>query len=109
MLAAEAFSRGLQALVSHKKIDTFSIPLCCLPVSHLTFQDDVVIFTKARKQSLKGLAEFLDFYQAVSGQRINKSKSFFIASWKCGLQKIMMIERMLGINLSHCLSSTWVV
>lgn len=59
IIVAEAFSRGLNALLTNRFIVPYALPLHCIPITHLAFADDVVIFTRAIRPSLKNLMNFL--------------------------------------------------
>ncbi|KAG0473842.1 hypothetical protein HPP92_015699 [Vanilla planifolia] len=77
VLASEVLIRSLKKLMEEKKIDTYSIPRGSPLISSLAFADDTLIFTSARSHSLKQLMNFLNIYQALSGQCINMGKSTF--------------------------------
>ncbi|KAK4707228.1 hypothetical protein R3W88_033200 [Solanum pinnatisectum] len=47
-------------------------------INHLSFADDIIIFTSERKHSLKLIMHTLATYERVSGQLINKAKSHFM-------------------------------
>ncbi|KAK4724026.1 hypothetical protein R3W88_026805 [Solanum pinnatisectum] len=47
-------------------------------INHLSFTDDIIIFTSGRKHSLKLIIQTLATYERVSGQLINKAKSHFL-------------------------------
>jgi hypothetical protein len=51
-----------------------------MSVSHLTFADDLVIFTKGHRGSIRRFFLFLEDYENATGQKINREKSFFITS-----------------------------
>ncbi|KAH9684247.1 reverse transcriptase domain-containing protein [Citrus sinensis] len=46
-------------------------------ISHLSFADDIVIFANGSRCSLQRVMDFLQRYQAVSGQLISQAKSSF--------------------------------
>ncbi|WMV30180.1 hypothetical protein MTR67_023565 [Solanum verrucosum] len=47
-------------------------------INHLSFADDIIIFTSGRKDSLKLIMQTLTTYERISGQLINKAKSHFL-------------------------------
>lgn len=67
LLVAEALSHGLNGLLNSSKIFPFSLPRGCIPVSHLSFVDDVVVFMEGQRANIKALLDFLDLYQQGSG------------------------------------------
>ncbi|XP_027060693.1 uncharacterized protein [Coffea arabica] len=67
-------------------------------VSHLSFADDVVIFAREDRRSVVNLVRFLTLYQEGAGQRINKQKSFFIASRRCSAGQIRRIQHLKGFK-----------
>ncbi|KAL2486870.1 Uncharacterized protein Adt_31626 [Abeliophyllum distichum] len=48
-----------------------------VPISHLVFADDMIIFTNGQRNSLTKVMEFIRSYTKGSGQNINCSKSSF--------------------------------
>ncbi|XP_071912372.1 uncharacterized protein [Coffea arabica] len=54
ILVSEALSRGLRTLFSLGKLQAYAQPRGTLPISHLAFADDVVIFTRGdrRKEAI---------------------------------------------------------
>lgn len=51
-------------------------------LSHVSFEDDIIIFTNGKIFVLHTLIGFLDRYEKYSGQKINHSKSsLYIFSW----------------------------
>lgn len=47
-------------------------------INHLTFTDDMTIFTSGRSRSLQMVMKVLLNYESISGQPNNKRKSYFI-------------------------------
>ncbi|XP_042045568.1 uncharacterized protein LOC121791808 [Salvia splendens] len=76
-IVAEYLSRALDELILGKMEMTFKSKCACSDVSHLAYADDIVIFTQAAKESIQRVRACLDEYSAVSGQKINLSKSNF--------------------------------
>ena len=67
ILVSEALSRGLRTLFSLGKLQAYAQPRGTLPISHLAFADDVVIFTRGDRRSVKCLMDYLEIYQKGSG------------------------------------------
>ncbi|XP_050379798.1 uncharacterized protein LOC126797169 [Argentina anserina] len=74
-LAEEILSRGLTKLAEDGLIDLLSSHLGITPPSHVLFADDIIVFMRGTKRSLKNLIKFMEEYGLNSGQRVNKSKS----------------------------------
>ena len=51
-----------------------------IPISHLFFADNILLFIKLNKQSPKQLKEVLESFCKMSGQKINDSKSVMTVS-----------------------------
>lgn len=62
IIGAEVLSRGLADLLFQKQILPFFKPSQRPIISHLSFTDNMVIFTNGDKRSLKYLMEFLSLY-----------------------------------------------
>ncbi|KAL0292127.1 UNVERIFIED_CONTAM: hypothetical protein Sradi_7002100 [Sesamum radiatum] len=52
-------------------------------ITHLSYADDIIIFSNASRRSIRKLMVFLEDYQRISGQQINISKSSFTVSSRC--------------------------
>ncbi|XP_019223633.1 PREDICTED: uncharacterized protein LOC109205377 [Nicotiana attenuata] len=67
-------------------------------VNHLSFADDVIIFTSRTRSSLKKIMQILGDYEATSGQLINKTKSHFMVS-PCAFQyTVRRIHQITGFS-----------
>lgn len=77
IIAAQVFNRGLNWF-SLRKLVSFSTPNHCFMISHLAFDDDVLIFTNGSKISLRHLMDFIGIYEKEFGQLVNKEKNNFI-------------------------------
>ncbi|XP_071926148.1 uncharacterized protein [Coffea arabica] len=73
---------GLNYLIATGLMASNGVPRGCLSVSHLCFADDILIFTRADRRSVRSLMAFLTLYEKGSGQKVNLAKSFFILSEK---------------------------
>lgn len=70
------------------------------PISHLSFADDLILFTRGHRRSLRALFDFIGRYEKASGQLINKDKSFFVASPRCSPLQGRIISSLVGIRRS---------
>ncbi|KAL0411747.1 UNVERIFIED_CONTAM: hypothetical protein Slati_3764400 [Sesamum latifolium] len=89
ILAAEAFSKGLDLLFNENP-DMFYQTRCEAKISHLSYADDVILFTNC-KEGLTKLMQFLRNYEELSGQKINHAKSAFIPGKSLITQRIKNI------------------
>lgn len=91
VIAAEALSRGLNALNRHEKFKGFGLPKWSTTINHLAYADDTIPFVSAEKKSTKLMNKVLNKYESASGQMINLSKSDFYVHEKesrnCGHDK----------------------
>ncbi|KAL0402149.1 UNVERIFIED_CONTAM: hypothetical protein Slati_4244800 [Sesamum latifolium] len=81
---AEALSKGLDFLFSTHP-DMYYQTQCAIKPSHLSYADDVIIFTNCKEAGLARLIQFLRGYENMSGQKINYAKSAFIPGRKASL------------------------
>ncbi|KAL0310406.1 UNVERIFIED_CONTAM: hypothetical protein Scaly_2931500 [Sesamum calycinum] len=58
---------------------------CEIKISHLSYADDVIIFTNCKETGLIRLMNFLRKFEEQSGQQINQAKSAFIQGRKANL------------------------
>lgn len=50
----------------------------CVPISHILYVNDMLLFTNGSKKNLEKLMQFLHSYKKVSGQFFNVDKSKFL-------------------------------
>ncbi|KAI3473655.1 hypothetical protein Pfo_031429 [Paulownia fortunei] len=94
VLAADFLSRGLDALFrSHEDMYYRNQ---ALRLTHLSYADNIIIFSNCEKACLIRLMEFLTLYSKVSGQRININKSSFVVSKKCPSPLIQRVHHITG-------------
>lgn len=91
-------SRGLTALLAQGKILPFSKSYQCPYISHISFADDMIIFTIGEKRSLVNLMEFLSLYEIEYGQLIYKAKSCYVVGKKTSLSRCQIIENVTGFQ-----------
>lgn len=78
------------------RLSAYSLSRNCMQISHLSFADDVVIFTTGEKKGLKNLMQFLNAYETNSGQKINISKSSFLVSKATAANRCSLIHTLTG-------------
>ncbi|KAL0448794.1 UNVERIFIED_CONTAM: hypothetical protein Slati_1435800 [Sesamum latifolium] len=85
ILAAEALSKRVGFLVFDAPGYMYYQTQCAIKPSHLSYADDVIIFTNCKEAGLARLIQFLRGYENMSGQKINYAKSAFIPGRKASL------------------------
>ncbi|PRQ42072.1 putative RNA-directed DNA polymerase [Rosa chinensis] len=96
-LAEEALSRGLHLLLQTRQLKPISFPRNCTAPSHVLYADDLMVFCRGDKNSLKRLRGFFDRYSAASGQFINAEKSTFYLGARSG-HRTGTVQRILGFH-----------
>ncbi|KAL0293865.1 UNVERIFIED_CONTAM: hypothetical protein Sangu_3229700 [Sesamum angustifolium] len=84
IIAAEALSKGIDHLFNGNP-DMYFQAKCEVKISHLSYADDVIIFTNCKEAGLLRLMNFLRKFEEQSGQQINQAKSAFIPGRKANL------------------------
>ncbi|XP_073139140.1 uncharacterized protein [Henckelia pumila] len=82
ILGAEYLSRGLDRLFLQTP-DLRYRSGCDLPISHLAYADDVIIFANGGSRGMQCLKDFLAHYENCSGQLVNVAKSSMIFAPGC--------------------------
>nr|XP_016444849.1 PREDICTED: uncharacterized protein LOC107770100 [Nicotiana tabacum] len=75
ILAAEALSRGLNALHTHLYFCEFGMPKWSPKINHLAYANEMIIFSSSDETSLMLIMQVLNTYEVASGQLVNKTKS----------------------------------
>ncbi|KAL6126088.1 hypothetical protein ACLB2K_074139 [Fragaria x ananassa] len=96
-LAEEVLSRGISKLIEEGHIDLLSAPLGITPPSHVLFADDIMVFMRGTKHSLKTLMHFMEEYGLNSGQQVNKAKSLVFLG-KYAYRRRTISRKILGVR-----------
>ncbi|WRX28178.1 Reverse transcriptase domain - like 10 [Theobroma cacao] len=97
ILVADYLSRGLNHLFScYSSLQYLSG--CQMPISNISFADDIVIFTNGSRSALQKILSFLQEYEQVSGQQVNHQKSCFITANGCPLSRRQIISHTTGFQ-----------
>ena len=99
IFVVEVFSRGLKALYQSNKMQNFLLPRGAPTITHLSYADDFLVFTRATMRSLNNLMQFLLLYERGTGQKVNKLKSGFVISKRCPLGQVRLITARIGIGV----------
>ena len=79
VIVSNVLSKLLNSAVLNRRIGYH--PLCeSLKLTHLSFADDIMVFTNGTPASLEGVLEVFEEYVNVSGLRINVAKSIVFAA-----------------------------
>jgi hypothetical protein len=78
IICAEGLSAVLQKAQRDRKIVGINVCRTAPSVNHLFFADDSLILMRARSQEVAELRRILEVYERVSGQVINKDKSYIL-------------------------------
>ncbi|KAG6538552.1 hypothetical protein ZIOFF_003676 [Zingiber officinale] len=100
ILAAELFSRGIEALFAAYPGMAYATG-CDMRVSHLAYADDVVIFLNGSLDCVRRGKSFLDRYEAQTGQAINAGKSSFFPSRCISDRRRQQIAAVTGFGLGE--------
>nr|KYP70388.1 hypothetical protein KK1_009604 [Cajanus cajan] len=69
-----------------------------LPLSHLFFADDILLFCQASEDQARLVAPLLEEFSRSSGLRVNLTKSKFVSSRRVSQRRIDTLEGLLGIS-----------
>ncbi|XP_055824261.1 uncharacterized protein LOC129892709 [Solanum dulcamara] len=98
---AEVLSRMLNNLNQHYLYTGFHMERRGPQVNHLSFADDVIIFTATNNLSMNLITKTLKVYETTSGQLINKDKSQFMLPLNTNPDVIDRISRITGFKWTH--------
>lgn len=101
IIFAEVLSRALNSLVYHDNFIPFSMHKNGPQITHLAYADDIVIFSSGISKSVKLIMTHINNYENMSGQKVNKDKSFFLTSPKTCAYKINRIRSCTGFLESN--------
>ncbi|XP_015168633.1 uncharacterized protein [Solanum tuberosum] len=91
-------SRRLNLLYQNPGYKGFQMEIRGPEINHLSFEDDIIIFTSTTRSSLQFIMETLNTYEEVSDQLINKAKSHFMAPTNTPSDVILLIEEITGFS-----------
>ncbi|XP_075074764.1 uncharacterized protein LOC142162321 [Nicotiana tabacum] len=98
ILAAEALSRGLNALHTNLYFCGFGMPKWSPKINHLAYADDMIIFSSSDETSLMLIMQVLKAYENASGQLVNKTKSAVYLHHLTDMEVVSKVERITGIH-----------
>ncbi|XP_019224305.1 PREDICTED: uncharacterized protein LOC109205994 [Nicotiana attenuata] len=98
ILGAELLSRMLNNLTHDQFFNGFYMERRGPQITHLSFADDIIIFTSGSTYSLQKIMDTLQSYENTSGQLINKNKSHFMTSSSAFPYTIRRIKQITGFT-----------
>ncbi|XP_073051345.1 uncharacterized protein [Primulina eburnea] len=105
ILGAEYLSRGLDRLYRQFPAIRYRSG-CDLPLSHLAYADDIIIFANGGTREMNNLMDFLHHYENCSGQLVNAFKSVIILPPRCSARTRSRLLRITGFGEGFFLSNT---
>ncbi|WMV24639.1 hypothetical protein MTR67_018024 [Solanum verrucosum] len=98
IIAAEVLARALNSLHKDDNFKGYGMPKWSPEINHLSYADDTILFCSGDRVSVIKMMKILKDYEAISGQMINKSKSFFYLHDKTPLIVAIRMRRLTGIR-----------
>ncbi|KAL0457929.1 UNVERIFIED_CONTAM: hypothetical protein Slati_0420100 [Sesamum latifolium] len=100
VLTADYLSRGLHRLFAAHPLMYYQTP-SRVRVSHLTYADDMMIFTNICIQNMELIRNFIRAYERVSRQMINSEKSSFIVGRQVPSLQTQLVQNVMGYRLKY--------
>ena len=98
IIGAEFLSRKLNHLQANHLYRGFNMERKGPQINHLSFADDIIIFTSTDCTSLQLIMKVIEDYEGVSDQMVNKDKSFFMVTDKTSQEIIENIKMVTGFT-----------
>ncbi|XP_055807012.1 uncharacterized protein LOC129875801 [Solanum dulcamara] len=98
MNGAEVLSRLRNNLHQHPQYHGFLMAKKGPQINHLSFADDIIIFSSGRSHTLKLIMETLHTYEHASGQLINRDKSNFMVPSNAFNSTVRRIKKVTGFK-----------
>lgn len=108
IIAQQVLSFNLNKRVYNGAIRPYKLGRRVVPISHLFYADDMLLFTNGRLRSIKGVKWLLQQYEESSGQRINLTKSACYPGKSITRGRVAQIQRTSGCQANTSLSNIWV-
>uniref|UniRef100_A0A803QDU6 Reverse transcriptase domain-containing protein n=1 Tax=Cannabis sativa TaxID=3483 RepID=A0A803QDU6_CANSA len=107
ILCSEVLSKLLCREEDRCEITGIKIGKNAMPISHLFYADDAIIFCKANEKEAAKLLNCLENYECWSDQKVSKAKSGIIFSPKVRLDKKESIMATMGMKTLSQKENTW--
>lgn len=96
IIGAEVLTRLLNNLMHSDHFLPFSMSNRGPIINHLSYADDIVIFTSGNSKSVKMIMKKIHMYERSSSQRMNKKKCIFLTAPGTGPSRINKIRDSTG-------------
>ncbi|XP_055806976.1 uncharacterized protein LOC129875754 [Solanum dulcamara] len=101
ILGAEVLSQMLNSLHNYHFYHGFYMKERGPQIDHLSFGDDIIIFSSGRKKILQIIMKTLTIYEQTLGQLINKNKSHFMMISNAIQDNLNTIKLVIGFTQKH--------
>ncbi|XP_055800356.1 uncharacterized protein LOC129869757 [Solanum dulcamara] len=98
IIGDEVLSRLMNNLHQHPQYHGFLMAKKGPQINHLSFADDIIIFSSGRSHTLKLIMETLHTYEHASGQLINRDKSNFMVPSNAFNSTVRRIKKVTGFK-----------
>ncbi|CAN0830758.1 LINE-1 retrotransposable element ORF2 protein [Linum grandiflorum] len=100
-LCSEGLTRLIEGHLQRKSLHGIRINRRALEISHLMFADDTILFLRVSPESIQILSTLFQRYEALSGQRINLTKSTVRFSSNVSEELQLAYSELLGTPLAE--------
>ncbi|XP_059301925.1 uncharacterized protein LOC132053847 [Lycium ferocissimum] len=101
IIASEVLSRLLNKLYEDKKFNGFNMPTNGPSINHLSYADDIIIFSSGKSYTLMKIMKCLKDYQENSGQMINEGKSCFLMDDSISSKRVNIVAGILNFQRAN--------
>ncbi|KAL9667532.1 hypothetical protein QQ045_001893 [Rhodiola kirilowii] len=105
LICAEWLNYAMKEYMELGLLDGFRICKGAPVVTHLMFADDCMLFLKAKSESIRWIRDMLKRYEAISGQKINYTKSEAVGSKNMPQEMCRTLEETLQVKIVDAHSS----
>ena len=96
LFVAEFLGRGIHDLLLARESRFYISTSSRVP--YLAFANDIMIFTRCSTDALTAIKDFLAWYQALSGQKVNVEKSSFSPASGASADQLQLVQSILGFR-----------
>ena len=96
LFCAEGLNALLNKAADNREIRGLSLCRHGPKITHLFFADDCLLFCRSNKEECQKIQQLLDWYEAASGQLVNKNKTTLFFSRNTAKEVQQEIKELLG-------------